>query len=195
MYTYAEKNINAGNNIAETRAGPQLLESGRKTKPEDGHGIVALHMQDVFHPRASLNPVSDNILGFKNILSLQRDPYGFHQLVSGAIWLLILGVGGQNGKGCHTASSLKQSKALVGGPRCLGLGSGPRCQDTILGDVDAQTRFETTSKNSYDPPLSRGYTLGSGENNMKLLELMEMCTKLSNMLHKNRKSDLVSQKK
>ncbi|GKA07518.1 hypothetical protein Tco_0686742 [Tanacetum coccineum] len=25
-------------------------------------------------------------------------------------------------------------------------GSGPRCQDTILGDVDAQTRFETTSK-------------------------------------------------
>ncbi|GKF34449.1 hypothetical protein Tco_0107649, partial [Tanacetum coccineum] len=24
-------------------------------------------------------------------------------------------------------------------------GSGPRCQDTILGGVDAQTRFETTS--------------------------------------------------
>ncbi|GJV68967.1 hypothetical protein Tco_1484476 [Tanacetum coccineum] len=74
-------------------------------------------------------------------------------------------------------------------------GSGPRCQDTILGDVDAQTRFETTSKQSNDPPLSRGYTLGSGEDSMKLLELMELCTKLSNMLHKNRKSDLVSQKK
>ncbi|GJR93448.1 hypothetical protein Tco_0265622 [Tanacetum coccineum] len=25
-------------------------------------------------------------------------------------------------------------------------GSGPRCQDTILGGVDAQTRFGTTSK-------------------------------------------------
>ncbi|GJW30698.1 putative ribonuclease H-like domain-containing protein [Tanacetum coccineum] len=62
-------------------------------------------------------------------------------------------------------------------------------------DVDAQTRFETTSKQSNDPPLSRGYTLGSGEDSMKLLELMELCTKLSNMLHKNRKSDLVSQKK
>ncbi|GJX20863.1 hypothetical protein Tco_0223540, partial [Tanacetum coccineum] len=37
-------------------------------------------------------------------------------------------------------------------------GSGPRCQDTILGDVDAQTRFETTSKQSNNPPLSRGYT-------------------------------------
>ncbi|GJR68830.1 ribonuclease H-like domain-containing protein [Tanacetum coccineum] len=41
--------------------------------------------------------------------------------------------------------------------------SGPRCQDTILGDVNAQTRFEITSKQSIDPPLSRGYTLGSGE--------------------------------
>ncbi|GJX53355.1 putative ribonuclease H-like domain-containing protein [Tanacetum coccineum] len=63
-------------------------------------------------------------------------------------------------------------------------GSGPRCQDTILGDVDDQTRFETTSKQSNDPPLSRGYTLGSGEDSMKLLELMELCTKLSNMLQK-----------
>ncbi|GKC41476.1 putative ribonuclease H-like domain-containing protein [Tanacetum coccineum] len=65
-------------------------------------------------------------------------------------------------------------------------GSGPRCQDTILGDVDAQTRFETTSKKSYDPPLSRGYTLRSRKDSMKLLELMELCIKLSNILHKNR---------
>ncbi|GJZ28715.1 hypothetical protein Tco_0573362 [Tanacetum coccineum] len=73
-------------------------------------------------------------------------------------------------------------------------GSGPRCQDTILGDVDAQTRFETTSKQSNDPPFSRGYTLGSREDSMNLLELMELCTKLSNMLHKNRKSDLATTK-
>ncbi|GJR64019.1 hypothetical protein Tco_0010084 [Tanacetum coccineum] len=42
-------------------------------------------------------------------------------------------------------------------------GSGPRCQDTIVGDVDAQTRFETTSKQSNDPPLSKVNTFGSGE--------------------------------
>ncbi|GKA24709.1 putative ribonuclease H-like domain-containing protein [Tanacetum coccineum] len=54
-------------------------------------------------------------------------------------------------------------------------GSGPRCQDTILGDVDAQTRFKTTSKQSNDTPLSRGYTLGSGEDSMKLLEIMKNC--------------------
>ncbi|GJS29093.1 putative ribonuclease H-like domain-containing protein, partial [Tanacetum coccineum] len=58
-------------------------------------------------------------------------------------------------------------------------------------DSDAQTRFETTSKQSNNPPLSRGYTLGSGEDSIKLLELMELCTKLSNMLHKNIKSDLL----
>ncbi|GKE59272.1 hypothetical protein Tco_1498457, partial [Tanacetum coccineum] len=47
--------------------------------------------------------------------------------------------------------------------------SGLRCQDTILGDVNAQTRFEITSKQSIDPPLSRGYTLGSRDDSMKLI--------------------------
>ncbi|GJX13724.1 putative ribonuclease H-like domain-containing protein [Tanacetum coccineum] len=42
-------------------------------------------------------------------------------------------------------------------------GSGPRCQDTILGDVDAQTRFETTSKQSNDPPLLKVNTFRSRE--------------------------------
>ncbi|GKD62935.1 hypothetical protein Tco_1305043 [Tanacetum coccineum] len=51
-------------------------------------------------------------------------------------------------------------------------GSGSRCQDTILGDVDVQTRFETTSKQSNDPPLSKVNTFGSGEDSMKILELM-----------------------
>ncbi|GJV44687.1 hypothetical protein Tco_1429223, partial [Tanacetum coccineum] len=31
-------------------------------------------------------------------------------------------------------------------PQGTGSGSGPRCQDTTLGDADAQTRFETASK-------------------------------------------------
>ncbi|GJS10709.1 putative ribonuclease H-like domain-containing protein [Tanacetum coccineum] len=67
---------------------------------------------------------------------------------------------------------------------------------TILeGCGSSKPRFETASKQSNDPPLSRGYTLGSREDSMKLLELMELCIKLSKMLHKNRKSDLVSQKK
>ncbi|GJZ38629.1 putative ribonuclease H-like domain-containing protein [Tanacetum coccineum] len=78
-------------------------------------------------------------------------------------------------------------------------GSGPRCQDTILGDADAQTRFGTASIKSNDPPLLRGNTLRSGEDSMKLMELMAYCTKLSELVrkrkercvYKNRKSELV----
>ncbi|GKC70137.1 hypothetical protein Tco_1116020 [Tanacetum coccineum] len=52
--------------------------------------------------------------------------------------------------------------------------------DTILGDAEAQTRFETASKQSNDPSLSRVNILGSGEDRLKLKELMDLCTKLSN---------------
>ncbi|GJR69428.1 putative ribonuclease H-like domain-containing protein [Tanacetum coccineum] len=48
-----------------------------------------------------------------------------------------------------------------------GSGSGPRCQDTTLGDADAQTRFETASKQSCDPPLLEVNTFGSGEDSME----------------------------
>ncbi|GKD70052.1 hypothetical protein Tco_1324142, partial [Tanacetum coccineum] len=47
------------------------------------------------------------------------------------------------------------------------------------GGVKAQIRFEAASKQSNNPPLSRVNTLGSGEDNMKLKELMELCTKMS----------------
>nr|GEX25423.1 uncharacterized mitochondrial protein AtMg00810-like [Tanacetum cinerariifolium] len=91
-------------------------------------------------------------------------------------------------------------------------GDRPRCRETILGDIDAQTRFETASKQSYDLPLSKvntsrsgrivwnikmyltdvvpptphdspllgGYTPGSDEGRHNLLELMNICTQLSN---------------
>ncbi|GKC06733.1 putative ribonuclease H-like domain-containing protein [Tanacetum coccineum] len=57
-------------------------------------------------------------------------------------------------------------------------GSGPRCQDTILGDVNAQTRFEITSKQSIDLPLSRGYTLRSREDSIKLIGIDGILLKL-----------------
>ncbi|GJY32002.1 uncharacterized mitochondrial protein-like protein [Tanacetum coccineum] len=64
-------------------------------------------------------------------------------------------------------------------PQETGLGSGPRRLDTILGDRPAQTRFERLSKQSNDLPLSRVNTLESGEDSMKLNELMEIYTRLS----------------
>ncbi|GJW92319.1 putative ribonuclease H-like domain-containing protein [Tanacetum coccineum] len=44
--------------------------------------------------------------------------------------------------------------------------------DTILEGAEAQIRFEAASKQSNDPPLSRVNTLGSGEDSMKLKELI-----------------------
>ncbi|GJV83442.1 hypothetical protein Tco_1523340 [Tanacetum coccineum] len=77
-------------------------------------------------------------------------------------------------------------------PQGIGSGSGPRCQDTILGGAEAQIRFEAASKQSNDPPLSRVNIRGSGEDNMKLKELMELYIKLSKRIfeNKNKKSEL-----
>ncbi|GKC96626.1 hypothetical protein Tco_1162068, partial [Tanacetum coccineum] len=58
------------------------------------------------------------------------------------------------------------------------------------GDADAQTRIEAASKQSNDPPLLRGYTLRSGEDIMKLLELMEPCTKLLDLVSKKKREIL-----
>ncbi|GKC56718.1 hypothetical protein Tco_1084316, partial [Tanacetum coccineum] len=56
-------------------------------------------------------------------------------------------------------------------------GGGPRCQETI-GDTISQTRFENISKHSNDSLLTRGNTLRSNEDSLKLKELMELCTNL-----------------
>nr|GEU49685.1 putative ribonuclease H-like domain-containing protein [Tanacetum cinerariifolium] len=74
-----------------------------------------------------------------------------------------------------------QSTKIPNEPIPQGTGSGGRsmCQDTILGDPPAQTRFERLSKQSHEPPLSRDNTLGSREDSMQLMELMALCTTLS----------------
>ncbi|GJY57475.1 putative ribonuclease H-like domain-containing protein [Tanacetum coccineum] len=56
-------------------------------------------------------------------------------------------------------------------------GGGPMCQET-MGDTIAQTRFENVSKHSNDLLLARGNTLQSGEDSLKLTDLMELCTNL-----------------
>ncbi|GKD44611.1 hypothetical protein Tco_1269256, partial [Tanacetum coccineum] len=58
-------------------------------------------------------------------------------------------------------------------------GGGPRCQET-MGDIIAQTRFESVSKHSNDSLLARGNTLQSDEDRLKLDKLMALCTTLQN---------------
>ncbi|GJU59252.1 putative ribonuclease H-like domain-containing protein [Tanacetum coccineum] len=94
-------------------------------------------------------------------------------------------LGDRTERAATTASSLEAEQDS---------GSGPRCQDTILGDVYVQTRFETTSKQFNDPPLSKVNTFGSGEDSMQLMELMAHCTILFEFVSIKEKRDVVSQK-
>ncbi|GJT88984.1 hypothetical protein Tco_1070701 [Tanacetum coccineum] len=61
----------------------------------------------------------------------------------------------------------------------IGLGGSPRSQETTLGDMPAQTRFERLSKQPHGSSLLRVNTLGSDEGSLKLQELTVLCTKLS----------------
>nr|GEV12448.1 zinc finger, CCHC-type [Tanacetum cinerariifolium] len=56
-------------------------------------------------------------------------------------------------------------------------GGGPKCQEAI-GDTVAHSRSERVSKISNDPLLVGVNTPRSGEDSLKLTELMELCTKL-----------------
>ncbi|GJZ64299.1 putative ribonuclease H-like domain-containing protein [Tanacetum coccineum] len=57
-------------------------------------------------------------------------------------------------------------------PQGTNSSSGLRCQDTILGVQKLKFDLRLHLNKSYDPPLSRVNTLKSGEDNMKLKELM-----------------------
>ncbi|GJW44286.1 hypothetical protein Tco_0073085 [Tanacetum coccineum] len=72
-----------------------------------------------------------------------------------------------------------RSKATLNKPSSsrTSSGSGLSRQET-MGDTIAQTRSENVSKFSNDPLLRRGNTLRSGEDRLKLKELMVLCTSL-----------------
>ncbi|GKA18063.1 hypothetical protein Tco_0697900 [Tanacetum coccineum] len=55
---------------------------------------------------------------------------------------------------------------------------GPKKIRAVQETLKISEMFEITSKQSIDPPLSRGYTLGSGEDNMKLIGIDEILLKL-----------------
>nr|GEV82122.1 hypothetical protein [Tanacetum cinerariifolium] len=67
----------------------------------------------------------------------------------------------------HTINKTQPTTTLnEPSPRKTSSGSGPRSHVTSIGNTDAQTRFETASKHSYDPPLLEVNTSGSREDSM-----------------------------
>ncbi|GJT62088.1 hypothetical protein Tco_1005621 [Tanacetum coccineum] len=79
-----------------------------------------------------------------------------------------------NGKIDKTQSKATLNKSSSSGTT---LGSGLRRQETMRDSI-TQTRSENVSKLSNDPLLVRGNTLQSGEDRLKLEELMALCTTL-----------------
>ncbi|GJY16408.1 hypothetical protein Tco_0386830 [Tanacetum coccineum] len=77
----------------------------------------------------------------------------------------------------HSKDPLLKATPNEAGSQGTTSGGGPRCQET-MGDTISQTRFENVYKLSNDPLLARGNTLQSGEDSLKLKELMELCTNL-----------------
>nr|GEY84798.1 hypothetical protein [Tanacetum cinerariifolium] len=72
-------------------------------------------------------------------------------------------------------------------PQGTGSGSGPRCQDTTFEDTKSQTRFETASKQSHDPPLLEFNTFRNGEDNCSRLG-DQKATKESQKIRKEAKA-------
>ncbi|GKA22386.1 hypothetical protein Tco_0708348 [Tanacetum coccineum] len=73
-----------------------------------------------------------------------------------------------------------QTKATSSGPSSPRTSSegGPGCHFT-MGDIPVQARPERVSNLPNEPPLREGNTSRSGEGSMQLLELINLCTKLS----------------
>ncbi|GKD09314.1 hypothetical protein Tco_1188999 [Tanacetum coccineum] len=73
-----------------------------------------------------------------------------------------------------------QTKATSSGPSSLRTSSkgGPGCHFT-MGDILVQASPEKVSNLPNEPPLREGNTSRSGEGSMQVLELINLCTKLS----------------
>ncbi|GKA52873.1 putative ribonuclease H-like domain-containing protein [Tanacetum coccineum] len=95
-----------------------------------------------------------------------EDAEGVDCLPNATIFKQLALIGGDSLVRATTTASSLEAEQVSGGV--------PRRQDT-MGDTIAQTLFENVSKLSNDLLLARGNTLQSGEDRLKLEELMELC--------------------
>ncbi|GKA76100.1 hypothetical protein Tco_0782478 [Tanacetum coccineum] len=141
--------------IIESSTQPQKTQKPRKPKRKD---------TQVPQPSGPIDIVTDEAVHKELGDSLVRD----------ATTASSLEVEQDSGNITKTRSKATPNEA---GSQGTTLDGGPRCQET-MGDTIVQTRFENVSKLSYDPLLARGNTLRSGEDSLKLIELMELYTNL-----------------
>ncbi|GJR94602.1 hypothetical protein Tco_0266776 [Tanacetum coccineum] len=141
--------------IQPSTSQPQKKQRSRRSKRKD---------TDVPQPSSSTTNVADEVVNEEMDDSLER-------VATTATGLEVEQDSGSIYK--------TQSKATLNEPGSSGTssGSGPKRQETI-GDTIAQTRYENVSKHFNDPLLARGNTLRSGEDRLKVKELMALCITL-----------------
>ncbi|GJU93153.1 putative ribonuclease H-like domain-containing protein [Tanacetum coccineum] len=83
----------------------------------------------------------------------------------------------EQGSGNIFKTQTKATSSRLSSPRTSSEG-GPWCHVT-MGGSSVQARPERLSNLPNEPPLGKGNTSRSGEGSMQLLELMDICTKLS----------------
>nr|GEW17905.1 hypothetical protein [Tanacetum cinerariifolium] len=147
----------------------------RHLKLADAKGISTLQTTEIFTQLVLMGYVTAS-----DKLTFQKDEAITKEMHDGL------------GRDTTTASSLEaeqgsgniaktQTKEIPSGPSSPRTSSegGPGCHFTIR-DSPIQARPERVSNLPNEPPLREGNSSQSGEGSMQLLELMEICTKLSN---------------
>ncbi|GJV30734.1 hypothetical protein Tco_1387182 [Tanacetum coccineum] len=167
----ADPSLGRGNARGASADGPNFKVNGHRVKHYFGGDLPPKEVQDPGHLAARLGCAETKVatwddLAFKRIILRHvkrgretKIPQSSGPPIKGGDEVVHKELGDRMKRAATTASSLEaeqdssninktQSIATLNGssPNGIGSGSGPRCQDTILGGVDAQTRFKTTSK-------------------------------------------------
>ncbi|GJR21590.1 hypothetical protein Tco_0970117 [Tanacetum coccineum] len=135
------KNRNLNNKVNTVKVNSVNTAKGKRVTSVVGEqGINAVKSKAcwVWRPKIKvLNHVSKNNGSYICKQFDYVDPTG--RIKSVMAWAVHKELGDRMERAATTASSLEAEQDS---------GSGPRCQDTILGDVNAQTRFKAASKSS-----------------------------------------------
>nr|GEW30276.1 hypothetical protein [Tanacetum cinerariifolium] len=136
--------------------------------------LVQVYVDDIGSTGKELCNAFESTMASAIICLATNQKFNFSRLVRAATTASSLEAEQDSGNIDKTQS--KETPIEASSPETTS-GGGPRCQEA-MGDRIAQTRFENVSKLFNDSLLTRGSTLQSDEDSLKLNELMELCTNL-----------------
>ncbi|GJU84174.1 copia protein [Tanacetum coccineum] len=145
------------------------------TEPDVDYGLHFMNTRNILTMRDKICIVKKSSIFLQNKASeirhhIIRDAYE-KKLIRGG--KMVVGTAGTK---VHTARTGSPEQTTSGQTATGKESSNPLMADSLPKTIQ-----------SNDPPLSRGYTLGSGEDNLKLMELMAYCINLCEFVSKKNK--------